>query len=347
MKTDDWIDPAAKTHRYKDGVVWVHDADRTLLLDDRGEILLAVGATDLVSRGWSDRAYGVAGTDSTQPFHARWPGGMIGFDADNRIYLADEAFHRVSRYALPWRPRDTPKGPALPEPDGGLFAGTLPNTVGPAHLHADRVGAVTFKNQLIVRDHQRYMVWNDYLKKPDGAPADLFIGQPDGTSLTERNHIMGRAMHAIDHKDRLWATGEHGRLMAYQLPFRGRGQAAPRTGPVALGGRAGQGGGLPRQPGHRLRAGDQVACGCSTTRTTACCGSGCRTTRPASCWSMPSSGRRTRRTEGEPGAGPAGRGQLRRRERRQVRPGRATCSWWTTPTSCTPTAASSPSWPTT
>jgi hypothetical protein len=232
VKTDDWIDPATKAHRYRDGVVWVHDADRTLLLDDRGEILLAVGATDPVSRGWSDRAYGVAGADSTTPFRARWPGGMIGFDSGNRIYLADEAFHRVARYDLPWRPRDTPKGPALPEPDGGLFAGTLPNTVGPAHVHADRVGAVTFQGQLIVRDHQRYMVWTDYLTKPTGAPADAFVGQPGGTAVTERNHILGRAMHAIDHKDRLWATGEHGRLMAYQLPLKAGARPLRELAPV-------------------------------------------------------------------------------------------------------------------
>lgn len=220
VKTDDWIDPETKTHRYKDGVVWVHDASRTLLLDGDGNILLAVGATDTVSRGWSDRLYGAARVDYVTPFHVRWAGGMIGFDSDNQIYLADEAFHRVARYALPWRPRKTDKGPVLPEPTGGMFPGTLPNNVGPAHVHADRVGVVAHKGQLIVRDHQRYMVWNDYMAKRDGSPADLFVGQPDGTSLKERNHIMGRSMHAIDHMDRLWATGEHGRLMVYQLPLK-------------------------------------------------------------------------------------------------------------------------------
>lgn len=218
LKTDDWTDEK-KTHRYRDGVVWVHDQSRTLLLDAEGNILVAVGATDLASHGWSDRMYGEAGLDYLEAFNVRWAGGMIGFDSANNLHLADEAFHRVARYALPWRPRKTAKGLGLPQSEGGLFAGVLPNTVGPAHFHADRVGVVAFRDQLIVRDHQRYMVWNDYLGKKDGAAADLFIGQKDGNSIKERNHIMGRAMHAVDHKNRLWTTGEHGRLMVYQLPF--------------------------------------------------------------------------------------------------------------------------------
>jgi hypothetical protein len=64
------------------------------------------------------------------------------------------------------------------------------------------------------------MVWNGYLRKPSGAPADLFVGQSDSWSLRQRNHILGRSMHAVDHRNRLWATGEHGKLMAYQLPLR-------------------------------------------------------------------------------------------------------------------------------
>src|SRR5262249_52863374 len=70
-----------------------------------------------------------------------------------------------------------------------------------------------------VRDHQRYMVWNDYLRKPSGAPADLFIGQDDGDNIKKRNHLVDRSHHAIDDKDRLWAGSEHGKLIVYQLPF--------------------------------------------------------------------------------------------------------------------------------
>lgn len=220
VRTDDWTDERQR-YRYRDGEIWVSDAlSRLLLLDEQGEILVAVGATDRVSHGWSDRAYQATGVNYTEPFNARSCGGMIGFDSAGNLYFADDRFHRVARYALPWRPRRTAKGRALPRPKGGLFPGTEPNEVGPAHLHADRLGATTFGNQLIVRDHQRYMVWNDYLQKPEGAPADLFVGQPNGRSLPLRNAIQGRSSHAIDHRQRLWAAGEHGRLMAYQLPMR-------------------------------------------------------------------------------------------------------------------------------
>jgi hypothetical protein len=223
-KSAEWIDPEQRTHRYRDGVFWLHDhggggGARTLLLDAMGTILLAVGAPDITTFGGKYESYARSGLDPAAPFNLIWPGGMIGFDSENNIYLTDEHWHRVARYALPYRVRKTPKGPALPVSNGGLFPGTLPNTVGPAQLHADRLGVFAFRNQLIVRDHQRYMIWKDYLKKPNGSPADYFPGQADGTSLRHRNHIVGRSMHARDHKDRLWATGEHGKLMVYQLPM--------------------------------------------------------------------------------------------------------------------------------
>src|SRR5262249_13836643 len=120
----------------------------------------------------------------------------------------------------PYRYRQVGGKTALPNANGGLCPGVLPNHVGPAHVHADRVGVLAYKDQLIVRDHQRYMVWNDYLARKNGRPAHPFVGPKDGQGTPRRNHIMGRTMHAVDHKDRLWATGEHGLLMAYQLPLK-------------------------------------------------------------------------------------------------------------------------------
>ena len=76
-----------------------------------------------------------------------------------------------------------------------------------------------FGNQLIVRDQKRYMVWNNYLAKPDRADADLIIGQADGEHDDQKNLIYGRAMHAIDHNDRLWTVSAHAKLMVYQLPM--------------------------------------------------------------------------------------------------------------------------------
>ncbi len=219
VKTDEWVG-AEKKARYRDGVVWLHDSTRTLLLDRDGNVLLAIGAPDRVTLGGRYDSYERSGLSPFEPFNLVAPGGMIGLDSENNIYLADEHAHRISRYALPYRARKTAKGLALPKSNGGLFPGTMPNTVGPAHLHADRFGALAFKDQLIVRDHQRYLVWTNYLGKRAGAPANLIVGQDDGWSLKRRNHVMGRSAHAIDHKDRLWATGEHGKLMAYQLPFK-------------------------------------------------------------------------------------------------------------------------------
>jgi hypothetical protein len=222
IKTDDFTDET-RTRRYREGTVWVHDCSagghRTLLLDDEGNILTAVGAVDTTSAGCSDSAYSRSGFQREMDFNLTWPGGSIGFDRENRIYLADGSFHRVSRFQLPWRARPTGRGQGLPRDDGGKFPGIRPNGIGPAHLQADGVGLAVAGGQLIVRDLQRYLVWENYLSKPDGAPADLFVGQRDGNTTRERNNIMSRSMHAVDRANRMWATAEHGRLMVYQLPL--------------------------------------------------------------------------------------------------------------------------------
>jgi hypothetical protein len=63
------------------------------------------------------------------------------------------------------------------------------------------------------------MVWTNYLSATDGAAADLFIGQPNGFTVSSRNVILGRAMHAIDHSNRVWTVSEHSKLLLYQLPL--------------------------------------------------------------------------------------------------------------------------------
>ena len=216
VKTDDWIDPVAKKYRYKDGHLWLCDRDRCMLLDKDGEILLAIGAPDTVTHGGRYDSYGRSGLDPHAPFNLLWPGGSIGFDRGSNVLIADEANNRVSRYALPYRITSTPKGLALPAANGGLFPD---RPIDAVHWRADRVGVVVFKDQLIVRDHQRYMVWNGYIKKTDGAPADLFVGQDGGDNVKKRNNIVDRSHHAVDDKDRLWAGSEHGKLIVYQLPL--------------------------------------------------------------------------------------------------------------------------------
>lgn len=216
VKTNDWIDPEAKTHKYRDGFLWLCDRNRCLLLSGDGDILLAIGAPDTVTRGGRYDMYRQSGLDPLAPFNLIVPGGSIGFDKENNIYLADEARYRVSRYALPYRVQKTDKGLAMPAANGGLFA---EYPIDAMHWRLDRVGVAVFKHQLIVRDNQRYMVWNDYLKKTDGAPADLFIGQDGGDNIKRGNNLVDRSHHAIDDKNRLWAGSEHGKLIVYQLPF--------------------------------------------------------------------------------------------------------------------------------
>ncbi|MCX6873417.1 MAG: choice-of-anchor D domain-containing protein [Verrucomicrobia bacterium] len=225
FKTNDLIDPlSGSTHRYRDGVFWLQaNVSRLLLCDANGTILQAIGAPDTSSYGGSYEYYGRVGQDPVAPYSLISPGGMCGIDSSNNFYIADEASSRVARYALPYTVTQSGAYRRMPDPNGGMFgafAGMVAaNSVSPTDLGQDNVGVIPFGNQLIARDHQRYLVWNDYLTKSDGASPDLVVGQADGSSIAMRNHIMGRSMHAVDHLNRLWMTGEHGRLMCWQLPF--------------------------------------------------------------------------------------------------------------------------------
>ena len=225
FKTNDLIDPlSGSTQRYSDGVFWLQaNVSRTLLCDASGNILQAIGAPDTTSYGGNYAYYGRVGQDPVAPYSLISPGGMLGIDSTNNIYIADDAWSRVARYALPYTVTQSGPYRRMPDPNGGMFgafAGMTPaNSVSPTNLGQDNVGVFTFGNQLIARDNQRYLVWNNYLTKSDGARPDVYVGQADGTSIAQRNHILGRSMHAVDHLNRLWMTGEHGRLMCWQLPF--------------------------------------------------------------------------------------------------------------------------------
>ena len=216
VKTDDWIDPQTQTQRYRDGFMWLQDGQgrRILLLDRDGNILQALLAPDITTIGSQWGQY----KEPDRPYYVGGAGGMIGFDDANNIYIADGFWHRVARFAMPYRPQESGSDVYLPNSNGGLLGPAGPNGTGPAQT-TEGIGVATFGRQLILHDNQRYLVWNDYLSYADGAPADLVVGQADGTSLTQRNHIMGRTMHAIDQLGRMWATGEHGKLMVYQLPM--------------------------------------------------------------------------------------------------------------------------------
>lgn len=218
-RTSEWIDPDTQEHTYNDGLLWVYEYKRLLLLDATGEILLAIGAPDLVSRGCEWHYYSDCGSNPATPFNLGWPGGMVGFDSDDNIYIADEYWDRIARFALPYRPYDNGSVTCLPASTGGLCYGTYPNSTAPDAFFRDNLGMIASGNQLIVRDFNRYMVWNDYMNKSNGSDADHFVGQPDGWSDANTNLIQGRSMHAVDDADRLWCRSEHNRLMVYQLPL--------------------------------------------------------------------------------------------------------------------------------
>ena len=175
------------------------------------------------------------------------------------------------------------------------------------------------------------MVWNDYLTKPDGGPADLFIGQDGGDNVQQRNHIMDRSHHAVDDKDRLWAGSEHGKLMVYQLPFRRGREPLRDAGAALLGRRAGQGG---RLTAPRAVAFDPVNrhSGSSTAPPAPARPQPRRLAGQAAGGCGDRAERQDRRARPTAGMEQARRRQLRRRQQHQLRPARATCSWWTTPT---------------
>jgi hypothetical protein len=56
IKSDDWVNEETRSHRYRDGEIWIHDGEgqtgpRTLLLDKDGEILVAISAPDTTTLG--------------------------------------------------------------------------------------------------------------------------------------------------------------------------------------------------------------------------------------------------------------------------------------------------------
>lgn len=221
-----------KEGEYANGVLWINEncSKRVILIDENGNIIKVIGAPDQNSNGCNYGYYGNCGKDIFSNFNLCWPGGQIGIDNANNIYLADEHFHRIARFSLPYNtyqyenPYDGNIYTCLPNANGGLFEGTLPNAVS-GFKFLEAVGTITFDNQLIVKDRRRYLVWNDYLDKPIGSEADLVIGQKSKNERIGDEFGLGdRSFHAIDDQNRLWAIGSDGKLIVFQLPFQTQNQ---------------------------------------------------------------------------------------------------------------------------
>lgn len=204
-----------KQGEYAQGLMWVNerDAQRTVLIDDNGNILKVIGAKDKSYRGGYDQYHNPCDTHSGsvfQDFNLVWPGGSIGIDSEYNIYLSDETFSRVSRYALPYNTQMVNEVPCLPLSNGGVSPGTTHNVITPESMGGS-VGTTVFQNQLIVHDIDSIKVWNNYMTKPIGAVPDFVIAN----GLPPRGLLNG----AIDDENRLWTINGHGRLRIYQLPF--------------------------------------------------------------------------------------------------------------------------------
>ncbi len=196
---------------YADGEIWIneHSANRTLLIDLDGHILDVVGAPDKYSRGGDVNFIHCSGDIYTGDY-LWWPGGSIGQDHAGQLYLADERFHTVFRYDLPYETHMEGTHVCLPEANGVLFA-KGPNTPSSDRL-GESVGMAVFEDQLLVRDEgMRLKVYNDPMAKAFGADADHVLSG----GLPARNRLSG----AVDDQDRLWMAGEHGQLRLYQLPI--------------------------------------------------------------------------------------------------------------------------------
>lgn len=198
---------------YAAGEIWLneHSANRTLLIDLDGNIIEVIGAQNQYLRGGDSVYYSYPGCGTIYEGNRLFsPGGSIGLDNANNIYLADEFFHTVYRYALPYETHQVGDEICLPDANGVLFA------KGPNRRTTDTlgesVGMAVWNNQLIVRDERlSTKVWNDYSTRTFGADSSYFL--PGG--FPGRNWLSP----GIDDSDRLWVAGEHLQTRIYQLPI--------------------------------------------------------------------------------------------------------------------------------
>ncbi|MDD2822481.1 MAG: hypothetical protein PHQ59_00190 [Candidatus Daviesbacteria bacterium] len=203
-----------KEGEYAAGRLWINElsAYRTTLIDANGNIVKVIGATTNTGQG-GDTQYGSECGDIYNPaqFNLWWPGGSIGFDSANNIYLSDEFFGRVSRYKLPYQLRTVGTKTCLPLANGGLFP--MSKSIKQDNRLGESIGLVVNNNQLIIKDESSIKVWNDYLQKSIGSNPDIILtgGMPTRILFSD----------AVDENNRLWMYTDRGDLRVYQLPFKG------------------------------------------------------------------------------------------------------------------------------
>ena len=212
-----------KQGKYANGRVWIteHIANRVILIDDSGNIIESIGTEDLNKRGCNYEYYGFCKGSSAifDNYSACWSGGSVGIDENNNIYLADEQFHRVEIFSLPYIRKEKNGKMCVPNPVGGLYLGTSPNSVS-AYGTKTSLGTIIFQNQLLERDEGRILVWDDYLYSQNNKAADKVVGQVDlYTRAQTSSQLSARSFNTIDKYNRLWSVNAHGKLIVYQLPI--------------------------------------------------------------------------------------------------------------------------------
>lgn len=201
-----------KEDEYAQGLLWIneHDTFRTILIDNQGTILKVIGAPGAYQRG-GDSVYPQECGSIYEGYNLWAPGGSIGFDSENNIYLADERFHRISRYKLPYDPIEGINTFCLPTANGGLFPGITANTYDDQSKLGESVGMTVFENQLIAVDESKLKVWENYSANSIGQKPDFII--------SERIPARLLITHAIDDQNRLWLLNAGEKLRIYQLPL--------------------------------------------------------------------------------------------------------------------------------
>ena len=143
-----------------------------------------------------------------------WLGGMVGFDDDNNIYVADETFHRIARYKLPYTLRtiihNGQPTPALPATNGGLLPGARPSAASAPPTRLQTVwGLFSLGDQWILRDYQRYVSYGTAARPREDTAGlrthSVRSRMTDGRLIAGTICLLG-LWHAIDSHE--WPLGD-------------------------------------------------------------------------------------------------------------------------------------------
>ncbi len=203
---------------YADGLFWVteqYPGQRASLIGENGDFVAVLFARDENEQGgetayyryWPDMPCGAPGESG----NVQWANGIVGFDADRHIYVADEHLptSHIARYSLPYllQPRtvDGETYACFPPPDTTLVGR---HAITDARF-TESIGVLPYRGQLLAKDWERLLVFDDYAAKPHGAAADRVLALPGPKSF-----------FAVDAAERIWTFEHLGPLRAYAAPLR-------------------------------------------------------------------------------------------------------------------------------